>query len=89
MSHTTHLDVSAAPGIQKAWVVHNADWSGNARVCWTTGCETGCHEVVLPGRLLTHAFQQLAIAFVQGVVVEALEDLSPDSTIAGTNGTEL
>lgn len=70
MSHTSTYEVD---GLGPVRVIHNGDWSGDAKVTWTEGGVD--RSARIPGRLLTALSRSVAVDFVRSEVIGILEQL--------------
>ena len=81
MSHSTRLKIAGFP--EEINIVHNGDWSGDARVIYREPGEgrlLGAERVVtLPGKLLVGLGLAVAKGFVRDSVISHLEQIRTDS----------
>jgi len=77
MSHSMRISVHGEPWIEDVCIVHNSDWSGDARIKWTrvlrddgSSREMRTEEVRVPGGIVKALIEQ-----TNGVAIERIRDL--------------
>jgi hypothetical protein len=77
MSHSMRISVHGEPWIEGVYIIHNSDWSGEARIKWDRvlrddgSCrEIRTEEVRLPGVII-----KALIGDINGVAIERIRDL--------------